>query len=233
MRTRNTTAKSTGTSTECTATANYPPVMLAPVQAIDTATVQELTKAIKNMTTSAQLQQQEIQKQHNENLMLRNNIQKIKSDKAYFRCFTDTVDGVAMCTEGDGFRSRTTAIGIISIISAQSYKVPYKDDFRKLVLVRYTDSRREPRETIVTADEISAKNLIRKFHGFEYQCKSKSLANDYLADKINKVKSSYVITLHEYVGFYLTRKKHFSTATGMTRVPKLWDFIRLALHQER
>lgn len=122
---------------------SYPPVMPAPVQAvpaIDTATVQELTKAINNMTTSAQIQQQEIQKQHNENLMLRNNIQKMKSDKTYFRCFTDTFDGTAICTENDGFRSRTTAIGVVSIVSAQSYKVPYKDDFRELVLVRYTDS---------------------------------------------------------------------------------------------
>lgn len=200
------------------------PPSYPPAPAIDTATVQELTKAINNMTTSAQLQQQEIQKQHNENMLLRNNIQKMKSDRAYFRCFMDTADGVAMCTEGDGFRSRTTAVGIISIISAQSYKVPYKDDYRELVIIRYTDSHREPRETIVTAEEISAKNLVRKFHGFEYQCKSKSLANDYLADRINKVKSSYVITLHKYAGFYPDGKKAFFNCNWDNTNPEIVGF---------
>lgn len=54
---------------------SYPSAMPAPVApVIDSETVQELTKAINNMTTSAQLQQQEIQKQHNENILLRNNI---------------------------------------------------------------------------------------------------------------------------------------------------------------
>lgn len=188
---------------------NYPPVISPPVQTtvIDTSAVQELTNAINNMTIASQMQQQEIQKQHNENLMLRNNIQKMKSDKTYLRCFMDTVDGIAMCTEKDGFRNKTTVVGVISIISAQPYRVPYKDIYRELVLVRYTDSHRELREAIITTDEISSKNLIRKFHGFEYQCKSKSIANDYLANRINNVKSSYVITLHEYAGFYPYKEK--------------------------
>lgn len=205
---------------------SYPSVVPAPVQSpvIDTATVQELTNAINNMTLSSKMQQQEIQKQHNENLMLRNNIQKMKSNKTYFRCFTDTVDGTAICTESDGFRSRTTAVGVISVISAQSYRVPRKDGYREPVLVRYTDSHREYRETIVTADEMSAKNLVKKFHGFEYQYKSKSLANDYLADRINKVKSSDVITLYEYSGFYSHKGKAFFNCNWDDTNPEIVKF---------
>lgn len=205
---------------------SYPSVVPAPVQSpvIDTATVQELTNAINNMTLSSKMQQQEIQKQHNENMLLRNNIQNMKNDKTYFRCFTDTIDGTAICTESDGFKSRTTAVGVISIISAQSYRVPFKDGYREFTLVRYTDSHRESRETTVTADEISAKNLVRKFHGFEYQCKSKSLANDYLADRTNKVKSSDVITLYEYSGFYSHKGKAFFNCNWDNTNPEIVKF---------
>lgn len=205
---------------------SYPSVVPAPVQSpvIDTATVQELTKAINNMTLSSKMQQQEIQKQHNENMLLRNNIQNMKNDKTYFRCFTDTVDGTAICIESDGLKNKTTTIGVISIISAQSYRVPFKDGYREFTLVRYTDSHQEPRETIVTSDEISTKNLVKKFHGFEYQCKSKSLANEYLADRINKVKSSDVITLYEYPGFYPLNEKAFFNCNWDDTNPEIVKF---------
>lgn len=201
---------------------NYPPVMPAPVPSpvIDAAAVQELTNAIKNMTLSSQMQQQEIQKQHTENVMLRNNIQKMKNDKTYFRCFMDTVDGIAMCTESDGFKDKTTAIGVISIISAQTYRTLYKE----FVIVRYTDSHRELRETTVTADEISDKNLVKKFYGFEYKCKSKSHANDYLADRINNVLSPYVIILHKYAGFYPDKEKAFFNCNWDDTNPEIVGF---------
>lgn len=205
---------------------DYPLVMPAPVPspAIDAAAIQELTNAINNMTLSSQMQQQEIQKQHTENIMLRNNIQKMKNDKAYFRCFMDTVDGTAMCTESDGFRNKTTAIRVISIISAQSYRVPHKDGYIEAVIVRYTDSHRKLREITVTADEISAKNLVKKFYGFEYKCRSKSLASDYLACRINNVLSQYVITLHKYAGFYPDKKKAFFNCNWDDTNPEIAGF---------
>ncbi len=182
------------------------PVMSAPVQTapvIDIATIQNLlTNTINNITVPLQAQQQEIQRQQAENMMLRNNIQNMKANKTYSKHFIDTTDGIALCTESDGFKNKIIEIGVISILSAQIYIVPCKDNYLELTLVSYTDSHREYRETIVTADEISLKNLIKKFHGFEYRCKSKNLANDYLGDRINKMQSPDVITLHKYAGFY-------------------------------
>ncbi len=205
---------------------NYPPVMPAPVPspAIDAAAIQELTDAIKNMTLSSQMQQQEIQKQHTENVLLKNNIQKMKTSKTYYRDFMDTDDGTAKYIESDGFKDKTTTIGVISIISAQSYRVPHKDGHIEFVIVRYTDSHRELRETTVTADEISDKNLVKKFYGFEYKCKSKSLANDYLADRINNVLSPYVITLHKYAGFYPDKEKAFFNCNWDDTNPEIVGF---------
>lgn len=206
---------------------HFQPVTPVPPQilpAIDTATIQGLTNAINQAAEVSKQQQQQLEKQHIENTLLRNNIQSMKTDKMYSRYFTDTIEGIAMCTESDGLRNKTTAIGVISIIAAQSYRVPFKDGYRECTLVKYIDSHREPRETIVTSDEISAKNLIKKFHGFEYQCKSKNLANDYLADRINKVKSSDVITLYEYPGFYSLNEKAFFNCNWDNTNPEIVKF---------
>lgn len=200
------------------------PVFPQTVPAIDTATIQGLTNAINQATKVSQQQQQQLEKQHIENTLLRNNIQRMKTDKVYSRYFIDTVEGIAMCTESDGLRNKTTTIGVISIIVAQSYRVPFKDGYREYTLVKYIDSHNESRETIVTSDEISTKNLVRKFHGFEYQCKSKSLANEYLADRINKVKFSDVITLYEYPGFYSLNEKAFFNCNWDDTNPEIVKF---------
>lgn len=178
------------------------PVQMQATPTLDMTTVQGLTDAINAMTAASQQQQLQIEKQHIENTLLRNNIQSMKTNKVYSRHFIDTVDGIAMCTETDGLRNTTTTIGIISITSAQTYRIPNKGVYTVAVLVKYTDSNRNQSETIVTEEEISSKNLLKKFHGFEYQCKNKQLANDYLANRINRVNNSCVITLYEHAGFY-------------------------------
>lgn len=196
------------------------PVQIQTLPVLDVQTVQGLTNAINAMTSVSMQQQQQIQKQNYENTLLRNNIKNMKVNKVYSRHYIDSINGIAMCTETDGFRSTTTTIGIISIISAQPYKIPEKDSYTTVVLVKYTDSNRNQAETIVTEEEISSKTLLKKFQGFEYQCKNKQLANDYLANRINRVKSSYVITLYEHTGFFpytcedATEKAYFNCNSG-------------------
>lgn len=196
------------------------PVQTQTLPVLDVQTVQGLTNAINAMTSVSMQQQQQIQKQNYENTLLRNNIKNMKVNKVYSRHYIDSINGIAMCTETDGFRSTTTTIGIISIISAQPYKIPEKDSYTTVVLVKYTDSNRNQAETIVTEEEISSKTLLKKFQGFEYQCKNKQLANDYLANRINRVKSSYVITLYEHTGFFpytcedATEKAYFNCNSG-------------------
>lgn len=92
------------------------PVPPQTVSAFDTATIQGLTNAINQATKVSQQQQQQLEKQYIENTLLRNNIQSMKTDKVYSRYFTDTIEGVAMCTESDGLRNKTTAIGVIVIL---------------------------------------------------------------------------------------------------------------------
>lgn len=196
------------------------PVQMQTSPVLDIQTVQGLTNAINAMTSVSIQQQQQIQKQNYENMLLRNNIQSMKTNKVYSRYYINSVDGIAICTETDGFRNTTTTIGIISIISAQSYKIPEKGSYTTAVLVKYPYSTRKQAETIVTEEESSSKTLIKKFQDFEYQCKNKQLANDYLANRINRVKSSYVITLYEHTGFFpytcedATEKAYFNCNFG-------------------
>ncbi|MDE5619009.1 MAG: hypothetical protein K2I80_00585 [Ruminococcus sp.] len=136
-----------------------------------------------------------------ENTMLRMNIQRMKQNHSESRFFTENNEGVAFCIESNGTRPKTIRIGVISIAKAQNYKIFKNGNYTDYIFVTYYDSKRFKRNAIFTEDELTNKKILKYFHGFECECKSKQLANDYLASRIHDIKPGSTSIINEYPGF--------------------------------
>lgn len=135
-----------------------------------------------------------------ENTMLRMNIQRMKQNRSESRFFTESNEGVAFCIESNGVHEKIIRIGFISILNAQGYKIFRNGNYTDYTLATYLDSKRCERSAVFTDDELTNKNILKYFHGFECECKNKQLANDYLASRIFDIKSD-IIYVNEYPGF--------------------------------
>ncbi|MCM1219996.1 MAG: hypothetical protein NC548_36450 [Lachnospiraceae bacterium] len=137
-------------------------------------------------------------------LMLQNQSQimqiaKLKQELSEMpRLFTvDSVTGCGYCLNN----GREKKIGIIKIQSVYNCPIEKNGIRRNFKYVCYSDSDGEYHNILIPPEKFAGKNLISLFHGFMYVCRSKELANDYLANCVNNFPKKEEILFPEYPGF--------------------------------
>ncbi len=107
------------------------------------------------------------------------------------------VTGCGYCLDNGGEKQ----IGIIKINSVYECTAEKNRIRRKFKYVFYRDSGGEYHHTVIPLDKLAGKHLLTLFEGFIYVCRSKELANDYLAHCINNFQKPDSVFFPEYPGF--------------------------------
>lgn len=120
----------------------------------------------------------------------------------------DQTTGCGYCLDN----GKEKKIGIIKISSVYDCEIEKNGIHKTIKYVSYIDSNEKFHNTIVRLDKLANKNLIALFEGFVYVCRSKALANDYLANCINNFHSTKSVFFPEYPGFIFVTKNNKETA---------------------
>lgn len=179
------------------------------------------TAAIVQVVASQATERQQLAVVKQQNAVLQMNIERMKKDRTEMRYFKETNEGVGFCFESHEAYVKKIRIGVITMLSAQSYII-YKGGKRKgYIIVKYMDSKHYERTTSFSDNELADRKLLKYFYGFDSECKSKQLANDYLAARVNEIMTGPIWTIDEYPGFssYVdestnTEKSFFICNTG-------------------
>lgn len=109
----------------------------------------------------------------------------------------DPVTGCGYCLDN----GREKQIGIIKINGVYECTAEKNGIPKTFKYVYYRDSVGEYHHTVVPLDKLANKNLISLFEDFFYVCRSRELANDYLAHCIHNFQKPDSIFFPEYPGF--------------------------------
>lgn len=101
---------------------------------------------------------------------------------------------------------REKKIGVIKIQIIYNCTIEKNGIRINVKYVCYIDSGGEYHKIVIPPEKLASKNLISLFHGFVYACRSKELANDYLANCINNFPVKNDMIFPEYPGFMFFNK---------------------------
>ena len=147
-------------------------------------------------------------------------------------------NGFGYCMDG----GKEKIIGKIKINSIYNCIIEKKGIKKTIKYIGYFDSNDEFHHTIVHLDKLAGKNLLTLFEGFIYICKSKELANDYLAHCINNFDSEDNMFFPEYPGFCFFNYKdeemgRFYCNTGFIETELLKEcspyYVKKAIPEEK
>ena len=117
------------------------------------------------------------------------------------------IDGYGVCID----HGNQTLVGKLRIRSVHHCYI-VKDGYRKeLLYVLYSSTDDNIHSAVVPRDKLASKNLLPLFESFQWMCKSKAMANDYVAHCINNFAQKRILYISEYPGFSFVKSKEGST----------------------
>lgn len=121
----------------------------------------------------------------------------------------DQITGVGSCIDYE--KRKIKRIGKLRIHSVCHCHID-KDGYRKeLLYVLYSSTDDNIHSAVVPRDKLASKNLLPLFESFQWVCKSKAMANDYVAHCINNFAQKRILYISEYPGFSFVKSKEGST----------------------
>lgn len=121
----------------------------------------------------------------------------------------DQITGVGSCIDQE--KRKIKRIGKLRIHSIHHCYID-KDGYRKeLLYVLYFSTDDNIHSAVVPRDKLASKNLLPLFEFFQWVCKSKAMANDYVAHCINNFAQKRILYISEYPGFSFVKSKEGST----------------------
>ena len=121
----------------------------------------------------------------------------------------DQITGVGSCIDYE--KRKIKRIGKLRIHSVHHCYID-KDGYRKeLLYVLYSSMDDNIHSAVVPRDKLASKNLLPLFESFQWVCKSKAMANDYIAHCINNFAQKRILYISEYPGFSFVKSKEGST----------------------
>ena len=117
------------------------------------------------------------------------------------------IDGYGVCID----HGNQTLVGKLRIRSVHHCYID-KDGYRKeLLYVLYSSMDDNIHSAVVPRDKLASKNLLPLFESFQWVCKSKAMANDYVAHCINNFAQKRILYIPEYPGFSFIEQSENST----------------------
>ena len=117
------------------------------------------------------------------------------------------IDGYGVCID----HGNQTLVGKLRIRSVCHCHID-KDGYRKeLLYVLYSNTDDNIHSAVIPRDKLASKNLLPLFESFQWMCKSKAMANDYIAHCINNFAQKRILCISEYPGFSFVKSKEGST----------------------
>ena len=121
----------------------------------------------------------------------------------------DQITGVGSCIDYE--KRKIKRIGKLRIHSVHHCYID-KDGYRKeLLYVLYSSTDDNIHSAVVPRDKLASKNLLPLFESFQWMCKSKAMANDYVAHCINNFAQKRILYISEYPGFSFAKSKEGRT----------------------
>ena len=117
------------------------------------------------------------------------------------------IDGYGVCID----HGNQTLVGKLRIRSVHHCYID-KDGYRKeLLYVLYSSMDDNIHSAVVPRDKLASKNLLPLFESFQWMCKSKAMANDYIAHCIHFFPQKNTQYFPEYAGFSFIEQSENST----------------------
>lgn len=121
----------------------------------------------------------------------------------------DQITGVGSCIDYE--KRKIKRIGKLRIRSVHHCHID-KDGYRKeLLYVLYSSTDDNIHSAVIPRDKLASKNLLPLFESFQWMCKSKAMANDYIAHCINNFPQKRILYISEYPGFSFAKNKEGRT----------------------
>ena len=122
----------------------------------------------------------------------------------------DQITGVGSCIDYE--KRKIKRIGKLRIRSVHHCYI-VKDGYRKeLLYVLYSSTDDNIHSAVVPRDKLASKNLLPLFESFQWMCKSKAMANDYIAYCIRCFPPKSTQYFPEYAGFSFIEQSENSTS---------------------
>lgn len=139
----------------------------------------------------------------------------------------DQITGVGICIDYE--KRKRKRIGKLRIHSVCHCYID-KDGYRKeLLYVLYFSTDDNIHSAVIPRDKLASKNLLPLFETFQWMCKSKAMANDYIAHCIRCFPPKSTQYFPEYAGFSFIEQSENSTSIRFDCNRKCFD-MKLLKH---
>lgn len=129
------------------------------------------------------------------------------------------IDGYGVCID----HGNQTLVGKLRIRSVHHCYID-KDGYRKeLLYVLYSSMDDNIHSAVVPRDKLASKNLLPLFESFQWVCKSKAMANDYVAHCINNFAQKRILYISEYPGFSFAKAKKEEHLFNFAATKSVWN----------
>ena len=156
----------------------------------------QLTSQMNQTQVSFQFALQSLINQNRQQIMEIARLKQIRQEMPRMFC-EEPQSGFGFCVD----HGKEKVIGKLKIISVYHCYI-FKEKCRKeLLYVSYSCKDDNIHNAVVPLEKLSGKNLLSLFDNFYYICRSKSLANDYIAHCINNFPQKSNLYIPEHAGF--------------------------------
>ena len=139
----------------------------------------------------------------------------------------EQITGVGICIDYE--KRKIKRIGKLRIYSVCHCYID-KDGYRKeLLYVLYSSTDDNIHSAVIPRDKLASKNLLPLFESFQWMCKSKAMANDYIAYCIRCFPPKSTQYFPEYAGFSFIEQSENSTSIRFDCNRKCFD-MKLLKH---
>lgn len=121
----------------------------------------------------------------------------------------DQITGVGSCIDYE--KRKIKRIGKLRIRSVHHCYIDKDGQRKEFLYVSYSSMDDSTHLAVVPRDKLASKNLLPLFESFQWVCKSKAMANDYVAHCINNFAQKRILYISEYPGFSFVKSKEGST----------------------
>lgn len=117
----------------------------------------------------------------------------------------DQITGVGNCIDYE--KRKIKRIGKLRIHSIHHCYIDKDGQRKEFLYVSYSSMDDSTHLAVVPRDKLASKNLLPLFESFQWVCKSKAMANDYVAHCINNFAQKRILYISEYPGFSFVKSK--------------------------
>ena len=163
----------------------------------------EITGEVRMLLT----QNQALIEKNYHQMMQNERLKKIK--RTTVRRYSTDEAGCGVCNESG---KEEIKVGFVEVIKVTNIIVEKGSKYREYKYIEYKDSNNVIRKTMIPLEKLTTKKLLQYFKGFNYLCSSSTIANEFLADCIDRFHESESAMIPEFPGF------SFSTENEVEKV---------------